>query len=369
MSAVAVTDLAPLRSRTLRYGTLPPVPSAVSSPRISIIVLAHSRREFLREAIESILRQDYPRPDFEILVVKNFADPELDSFLAESGAESVLSSEVPAPRKVIEGLQRSQGSIVTFLEDDDVYEPGRLRAIAEAFRDSPKLGFYRNRFRYIGSDGRPLDSSAVRAFGLRRTPRMPSILLDDAEKPGDARWLGREFPDFNISSCAIDRAVLLPTLPFLARMSSTIDTMLFFAGLVAPRSVLFDGTPFTRYRVHAQNASLAGGGPPAERESRLRDVAHRTGEDYGIVREYVAASGRPKFLDLIDARIWVNQLTVAFRNPTATRRDFARLLGNLPRYFDTFPVQEDILGVVGLGPFLASPALGRRLYRRQMSVR
>ncbi len=339
-----------------------------SGPRISIVVIAHSRREFLPEAVKSIVEQEYPGNLREIVVVKNFEDLEIDTFLSAVGARTILSTEGPAPRKILEGYRASRGSIIAFLEDDDLFEPGRLRAIDNAFRSNPELGLYRNRFCYVGPDGLPLPEESVRAFGLRRTASASSVLLRDREKPGRARWLAGQFPDFNISSCAASRATIEPVVAYLERMTSAIDTILFFAALVSPSSILFDGSCRTRYRVHSQNASLAGGGTVNERLQRLREVARRSGVDYEIVREFVSRSGRAEFLELIDARIWVNRLTVAFRASESRRRDFARLLGGLPRYFDTFPVQEDLLGVVGILPFLASPALGRRLYARQMSI-
>ncbi len=356
------------RPQMARDGTLSRSSAPRSSIRISVIVIAHSRREFLREAVESVVRQDFPPDQREILVVKNFEDEELDAYLTRVGAVVVLSPEDPAPRKVLAGFQRSHGSILTFLEDDDMFEPGRLRAVDEAFRANPGLGLYRNRFSYVGADGASLPASSVRAFGLRRTGEAPTVLMADRDKPGRARWLAGQFPDFNISSCAVARATMEPVVPYLMRMSSSIDTLLFFAALVLPFSILFDGASRTRYRVHSLNASLAGGGTTEDRKQRLRLAAQRFAADYAAVRQFVADSQRSEFLKLIDARIWVNQLTMAFRAPRSHRRDFARLLRGLPTYFDTYPVQEDLLGVVGIVPFLASPTLGRRLYARQRSI-
>jgi glycosyltransferase involved in cell wall biosynthesis len=41
-------------------------------PYISVIITAHNRKEFLKEAIQSALNQTLERSNYEILVIKNF---------------------------------------------------------------------------------------------------------------------------------------------------------------------------------------------------------------------------------------------------------------------------------------------------------
>jgi len=43
-------------------------------PFISVIIVAHNRREFLLEAVNSALHQTLPKDEYEIIVVKNFSE-------------------------------------------------------------------------------------------------------------------------------------------------------------------------------------------------------------------------------------------------------------------------------------------------------
>jgi hypothetical protein len=38
-------------------------------------------------------------------------------------------------------------------------------------------------------------------------------------------------------------------------------------------------------------------------------------------------------------------------------------------YADTYPVREDLMGLLGSALFILSPSLGRALYQRQVNVR
>lgn len=339
------------------------------NPQVSVVVLAHDRRTYLVEAVRSVASQDIDHNSFEILVVKNYEDPEIDAELARLGAQCVLCSETGGAAKVRAGVERSRGRIICVLDDDDRYAKSRLQTVIAAFTTYPQLGFYRNQISLIGTDGRTLKDSEVRAFGAPRVRESRDVLVEGRNKERLVRNFTGVTPDFNISASATSREVVLTSFPYLQRIRMTVDTLLFFTALVSDGSIFLDHRVLSEYRVHEDNSTRAGKGLPEARLRRLAEFAAVERDDYRIVREMVAASGKQPFLQVIDARIWVNRLTLAFRSETSRRRDFAHLLRDLPRYVNTYPIRENILGVVGIIPFLLSPTLGRRLYQRQMSVR
>ena len=63
---------------------------ADSRPTASIIVVAHDRRTYVKEAVESVIRQDVDPAEFEVIAVKNFTDPSLERYLEQVGARSDL---------------------------------------------------------------------------------------------------------------------------------------------------------------------------------------------------------------------------------------------------------------------------------------
>lgn len=332
-------------------------------PAISVIVLAHRRREFLREAIESVLRQDLDRGRFEIVVVKNFRDAGLDEFIERVGAQHLESEAEGGSPKLKLGIERSRGRILTFLEDDDAYEPSRLRRIYEAFEKRPGLGYYHNGLLPVDVEGRPLRGFQARVFRPRGASDGRSVLLEDDAKITRSSVLVGQLAEFNISASAVHRRVIEPAIPYLARMFLCADSLIFFAALASNASLLLETDPLTRYRVHGQNVSLGGTGGPDMRVKRLYDFAVQSEDDYQIVREFVLHANSDRCLSVIDARIWVNRLEIAFRSENSRRRDFARLLLEVPRFSQTYVIRENWQSVAGTGIFLFSPAWGRRLYQ------
>lgn len=54
-------------------------------PYISVLVIAHNRREYVIEALNSLLSQTLSHKEFEILVLKNFEDEKIDAFIQKEG--------------------------------------------------------------------------------------------------------------------------------------------------------------------------------------------------------------------------------------------------------------------------------------------
>lgn len=101
---------------------------------VSVIIPAYGRPAYLQQAIDSVLSQTVN--DLEVIVVDD-ASPtplevrddqrvrvvRLDSNLGPAGARNV-------------GVASSHGSILAFLDDDDLWLPDRLVGVEEALRDA-----------------------------------------------------------------------------------------------------------------------------------------------------------------------------------------------------------------------------------------
>ncbi|HXW67590.1 MAG TPA: glycosyltransferase family A protein [Thermoplasmata archaeon] len=339
----------------------PPLPATV-------IVTAHDRRAYLREAIDSVLAQDIDRSRFELVVVKNFDDPEVDARLDGAGARRLRCAEAPVSRKVLEGLRVSRGRVVFLLDDDDRFEPDKLRVVLEEFAADPRLGFVHHQVRYIGPDNRPLPGSGGRFLG-RRPGRARRILLAERDKSLGLARLAYSYPDFNCSSLAIRRDIALGAAPYLARVDGGVDTFFFFAALIAPCSLLLDERPLARYRLHEDNASLASGPDPDARRRRLLEAALRQDRVNRVTLEMVARSGRSALLREIEARSLIDRLSILFRDRSGGRVEALRSLLNGIELRDTFAVRENVPSMAGAALFVLTPRLARSAYERQSAVR
>jgi glycosyltransferase involved in cell wall biosynthesis len=213
-------------------------------PRISVILLAFNRMKYVKGGVASALNQTFPRDRYEILVFKNFEDPEIDSYLAANGVRSLTSPPTSRPRTMRTVLQEARGEILCFLDDDDLFLPDKLATVDRVFTEDPTLGYFHNGFVVVDEDLRPFDRTP-----FPQAERRVYIPAGDGRTravPPNVLRLG-----FNTSSVSVRRNWLTPYLPsFEHREAEWSDTMLLCCALVSGCAVLADPTKLTHYRYH-----------------------------------------------------------------------------------------------------------------------
>ncbi len=103
--------------------------------KISLVTISYNQKQFLEQAIQSVLKQDYP--DIEYIVV----DPG-----STDGSREIIQRYSDRITKIIyehdngpadglnKGLVTATGELFGFLNSDDVLLPGALSKIAQEFR-------------------------------------------------------------------------------------------------------------------------------------------------------------------------------------------------------------------------------------------
>ncbi len=107
---------------------------------ISVIITAYNRKEYILKAIKSALNQTLDKKYYEIIVVKNFNDDEIDNFINKNNIKSILSNN---KLLIIDGIKCSQGNIISFLEDDDLFFNNKLETVNKIFNDK-NIVYYHN---------------------------------------------------------------------------------------------------------------------------------------------------------------------------------------------------------------------------------
>lgn len=130
----------------------PPMPTPTESsptparpaewPLVSVILPTHGRPDLVRESIASVVAQDYPG-DIECIVVhdREAADPSLTE-LARPGRSVTVASNGRAPGLAgarNTGLGIATGAVIAGCDDDDVWQPGKLRLQVTRLREDPAL--------------------------------------------------------------------------------------------------------------------------------------------------------------------------------------------------------------------------------------
>ena len=139
------------------------------NPRVSVIVPTRDRPAMLRDALASLQRQTYA--NWEALVV-NDAGADVAA-VVDAAAGDVRRIDLPQQRGPAAarnaGIRAARGSVVAFLDDDDLYAAGHLADLVAVLRAS------RAALAYSGVElveERVLEGKRVQ---LRREPFLPGL--------------------------------------------------------------------------------------------------------------------------------------------------------------------------------------------------
>lgn len=123
-------------------------------PRISVVIPSFEQGRFLESAIRSVLLQGYP--NLELMVVDGGSRDESLEVIARY--RDRLDWSVSAPDRgqahaINQGFARSSGTVLGWLNADDILLPGSLLTIGRAFADRPHLDAVAGFRREIAADG------------------------------------------------------------------------------------------------------------------------------------------------------------------------------------------------------------------------
>ena len=130
--------------------------------KISIVTPSFNQVKFLGQTIESVLSQDYP--DVEYLVIDGGSIDGSKQLLQRYQSKlAYCCSERDGGQAdaIFKGFERSSGTIMGWINSDDLLLPGALKAVADFFKNNPEVEVVSGGAYCIDSDGVPLG----RGFG------------------------------------------------------------------------------------------------------------------------------------------------------------------------------------------------------------
>jgi glycosyltransferase involved in cell wall biosynthesis len=141
----------------------------VELPSISVVTPCLNAAGTIEECLRSVRDQDYPH--FEHVVVDGVStDGTLDVVRAADGIRWISEPDEGRPDAANKGVRMSTGEVIGFLNADDRYEPGTLRAVGEAFARTPEAMWATGFCRIIDDHGDEIRTPITRYknFLLRR---------------------------------------------------------------------------------------------------------------------------------------------------------------------------------------------------------
>jgi glycosyltransferase involved in cell wall biosynthesis len=125
-------------------------------PCVSVVTPSYNQASFLEETILSVLGQEYPKLEY-IIIDGGSTDGSVDIIRKHADHLTYWISEPDKGQSdaINKGLKRATGEILAWLNSDDCYYPGALRAVVDIFQRLPEIGLVFGSAMFVEEDGTP----------------------------------------------------------------------------------------------------------------------------------------------------------------------------------------------------------------------
>ena len=151
--------------------------------RVSIITPSYNQAAYLEETIRSVLNQDYPEIEYWILDGGS-NDGSVDIIRKYEGALAGWVSEKDHGQAdaVNKGFARASGDVIGWINSDDYYLPGAVRAAVDTLQANPDCGMAYADVLAINGAGEPINVMRYAQWGLEdlmqfRVIGQPSVFM------------------------------------------------------------------------------------------------------------------------------------------------------------------------------------------------
>jgi glycosyltransferase involved in cell wall biosynthesis len=137
-------------------------------PLVSIVTPSYNQGRFLRRTIDSVLSQDYPH--IEYFVRDGGSTDESVDILQSFGNRIDWRSESDNGQSdaINQGLRRSNGDILAYLNSDDILLPGAIQTVVTRFRENPDCDLLYGNAYHIDEGERTLGEYPTAPFNFER---------------------------------------------------------------------------------------------------------------------------------------------------------------------------------------------------------
>jgi glycosyltransferase involved in cell wall biosynthesis len=215
----------------------------LGKPFVSVLIDTYNHERFIEEAIVSVLEQDFPASDREVLVVDDGStdrtpeivrkfEPLVRLLRKENGGQASAFNA---------GIPECQGEIVAFLDGDDWWERKKLSVVVNEFAAHQGIGVIGHGLYEVDEQGRRL---YVNVPDRQYCCRLSS--LQEAHQFLELRsFLGT-------SRFAARRSVLVRMVPLPEALLVEADEFLATLGVAFSGCIILD-QPLVSYRLHSAN--------------------------------------------------------------------------------------------------------------------
>ncbi len=221
----------------------------MTRPYISVLVDTYNHERFIEDALVSVLEQDVSDADREVIVVDDGSSDRTPEIVGKFAPRVRLIRKQNGGQASAfnAGIPECAGEIVAFLDGDDWWAPGKLRAVADTLAADKEVGLVGHGITEVFADGRH------HAELLRDAPRFRLTSRAGAE----TFRLRKSFLGTSRMTCRTRILREIGRVPEPLRFQA--DEYIFtLAGLFADVLILRESLTF--YRLHDANLFQLGDG-------------------------------------------------------------------------------------------------------------
>lgn len=254
------------------------------TPLLSVLINTYNHEKYIEQAIQSVMEQDFPASDYEIVVVDDGSTDRTPEIVAKfaprvrllrkknGGQASAFNFAFPELR----------GEIISLLDGDDWFAPGKLTAVTKALGQHPEAAAVGHAYREVHEE-----TSEVILRAVQR-PRLFGLESWEAARESVLGWRFLFTSTITIRRNALQRVIPIPEcLVFCG------EGPVAMAALAGSAYVLMD--PLMNYRVHRNSFHAADATDPSRHRRMLEMIEttfqcmERTLLRLGATHEAVAA--------------------------------------------------------------------------------
>ena len=213
---------------------------------ISVIITAWRRRKFLSEALASV--RFAPGLPVDLVVVSDFQNDDLEREVRNRQGKWVISREEHSGGMVADGIRAARGSIIAFLDDDDLFHPLRLEEARRAFEQDPELGFFHNsQVTFRDGESPSFPATLPPEHWLRIPP--------ERRVRSDCERIWTDGAGYNGSSIVVRRSLFGQRLGQIRVIRKAVPPYLFYRAWTSSMALVIDSRPLTAVRLHSENTT------------------------------------------------------------------------------------------------------------------
>ena len=221
--------------------------------KISVIITVVNRKEFISNALRSLCEQT--KPPYDVVVVSNiFLEDVFSQFNPVFKINLIYSDSLFQGENISKALKLCQGDVISFLEDDDEFEPKKIETVAKTFSSNNNLVLFRNDPSFINQSSGYIPDPTPNHRKL--IAKKNSIHFSECKDKNIALFF-RADAYFNLSTMSFRRGLLESIVMDMNRVWLGIDFILSYAALASGREILITSEKLTRYRVHEKHFSTS----------------------------------------------------------------------------------------------------------------